>query len=71
MTNGEKLLATFQESKQCDGFIWSVGLELKAGSRTHTVILNRDWWDSEYKGMTDGEAYQKGWNDALEALEAE
>ena len=54
MTNGEKLLATFKDSKVNTDFIWSVGLVAKAGNQEHTFIFDREWWNAEYQEGENG-----------------
>lgn len=72
MTNGQKLLEVFPNSKADEtGFIWSVGFTVRVLNQAHTFIIDREWWNAEC-AETEGETeYQRGWSDALEALESE
>ena len=73
MTNGEKLLEVFPNSKaDTENYIWSVGLVInpdKEGQRT--IIFDREFWDGDYEGQDEESEYQRGWSDALSALESE
>lgn len=72
MTNGQKLLEVFPNSKaDTENYIWSVGFTVKVPHQEHTFVLDREWWDMEYTEAEDESAYQRGWSDALEALESE
>lgn len=71
MTNGQKLLETFPNSKaDTENYIWSVGFTVKVMRQAHTFIIDREWWNAECaEEEQDETAYQRGWSDALEALE--
>jgi hypothetical protein len=72
MTNGQKLLEAFPNSKADEtGFIWSVGFTVRVLNQAHTFIIDREWWNAEcIEEEQDETAYQRGWSDALDALEA-
>ena len=71
MTNGQKLLEAFPNSKADEtGLIWSVGFTVRVLNQAHTFIIDREWWNAEcVEEEQDETAYQRGWSDALEALE--
>lgn len=72
MTNGQKLLETFPNSKaDTENYIWSVGFTVRVMRQAHTFIIDREWWNAECAETEDETAYQRGWSDALEALESE
>ena len=72
MTNGQKLLETFPNSKaDTENYIWSVGFTVKVLNQAHTFIIDREWWNAECAETEDESEYQRGWSDALEALESE
>ena len=70
MTNGQKLLEAFPNSKaDTENYIWSVGFTVRALNQSHTFIIDREWWNAECAETEDESEYQRGWSDALEALE--
>lgn len=70
MTNGQKLLETFPNSKaDTENYIWSVGFTVRVMRQAHTFIIDREWWNAECAETEDESEYQRGWSDALEALE--
>ena len=70
MTNGQKLLETFPNSKaDTENYIWSVGFTVRVLNQSHTFIIDREWWNAECAETEDETEYQRGWSDALEALE--
>lgn len=70
MTNGQKLLEAFPNSKaDTENYIWSVGFTVRVLNQAHTFIIDREWWNAECAETEDETEYQRGWSDALEALE--
>lgn len=70
MTNGQKLLEVFPDSKaDTENYIWSVGFTVRVLNQAHTFIIDREWWNAECAETEDETEYQRGWSDALEALE--
>ena len=48
MTNGQKLLEAFPNSKaDTENYIWSVGFTVRVLNQAHTFIIDREWWNAE------------------------